>query len=234
MKVTICACASRSLIDRERVAQVAAVLDRKGYEVTLSADLCRALSAGSPEVAAMAAGRVVACYPRAVQALFAWRGELTDAPVDIRSGEADAVLRQLGIDEPAGADESLVAAYRRQLAVFPVESGTDAWFPVLDRTRCTGCGKCHDFCLFGVYARDDRGVVVAAPEACKNNCPACARMCPSRAVIFPKYDKSPINGGLEEEESFDPAEMDALYRERLRMRLQQRRTDVSLLKKRKS
>jgi hypothetical protein len=56
-------------------------------------------------------------------------------------------------------------------------------------------------------------------------------MCPNKAIIFPKYGKSPINGGTEEEETFDPQDMDKMYRERLRMRLQERRVGVSLLKR---
>ena len=55
-------------------------------------------------------------------------------------------------------------------------------------------------------------------------------MCPSKAIIFPKYEKSPVNGGLDEEEHFAPEEMDAMYRERLKMRLAQRKAGVSLLK----
>ncbi len=37
-------------------------------------------------------------------------------------------------------------------------------------------------------------MVVAHPESCKNNCPACARICPETAIIFPKVGESPING----------------------------------------
>ena len=28
------------------------------------------------------------------------------------------------------------------------------WYPVIDRDRCTGCGVCYDYCLFGTYARE--------------------------------------------------------------------------------
>jgi Pyruvate/2-oxoacid:ferredoxin oxidoreductase delta subunit len=68
-----------------------------------------------------------------------------------------------------------------------------AWFPVIDYDRCAGCKQCANFCLFGVFSTDG-GVRVATPAACKTNCPACARMCPQAAIIFPHYPTGPING----------------------------------------
>jgi MinD superfamily P-loop ATPase len=65
---------------------------------------------------------------------------------------------------------------------------------VIDRGRCTQCRKCLSFCLFSVYEFADGEVRVARPANCKNNCPACARVCPARAIIFPKCKDSPING----------------------------------------
>jgi ferredoxin len=62
-----------------------------------------------------------------------------------------------------------------------------SWFPVIDYNRCSGCGQCADFCLFGVYQKDETRVLVINPQQCKNNCPACARICPETAIIFPKY-----------------------------------------------
>ena len=32
------------------------------------------------------------------------------------------------------------------------------------------------------------------PANCKTNCPACARICPQVAIVFPKHKTSPING----------------------------------------
>jgi NAD-dependent dihydropyrimidine dehydrogenase PreA subunit len=69
-----------------------------------------------------------------------------------------------------------------------------AWFPVIDYDRCAGCKQCANFCLFGVFSTDDGGVRVATPASCKTNCPACARMCPQSAIIFPHYPTGPING----------------------------------------
>ena len=69
------------------------------------------------------------------------------------------------------------------------------WFPVVDYDRCQDCRQCLQFCLFGVYAADEGGKVrVAKPENCKTGCPACARICPQAAIIFPKYAEGPISG----------------------------------------
>jgi len=40
----------------------------------------------------------------------------------------------------------------------------------------------------------DGRVQVTNPEGCKTGCPACARICPEVAIIFPKYENSPVNG----------------------------------------
>ncbi len=76
------------------------------------------------------------------------------------------------------------------------------WYPVIDRERCTGCGICHDYCLFSTYRRDDQSpppqrVRVASPLNCKPGCPACARLCGSGALIFPFCPEPSLNGALE-------------------------------------
>jgi MinD superfamily P-loop ATPase len=157
-----------------------------------------------------------------------WLGLKAGTVVDMRSTGADKILSDLHIPDPDDLPEK--DAYVEQIRNLPVEEGCDAWYPVLDKERCRECGKCHDFCLFGVYAIENGRTRVAQPRNCKNNCPACARMCPSKAIIFPKYEKSPINGGLDDEEQFNPQETEAMYRERLRYKLQQRRAGVSLTK----
>ncbi|MDA8020080.1 MAG: ferredoxin family protein [Thermoanaerobaculia bacterium] len=73
--------------------------------------------------------------------------------------------------------------------------GWTPWFPVIDYDRCTNCMQCLSFCLFGVYDVDDeQRIDVAQPQRCKTNCPACSRVCPEVAILFPKYRHGPING----------------------------------------
>lgn len=69
------------------------------------------------------------------------------------------------------------------------------WFPVIDYTRCTNCMQCLSFCLFDVYGvSSDNKIQVQNNDNCKTNCPACSRVCPEVAIMFPKYQQGPING----------------------------------------
>jgi NAD-dependent dihydropyrimidine dehydrogenase PreA subunit len=68
---------------------------------------------------------------------------------------------------------------------------------VIDYDRCTNCMQCLSFCLFGVYGVDgEKQIQVQNNDNCKTNCPACSRVCPEAAIMFPKYKAGPINGDL--------------------------------------
>ncbi len=69
------------------------------------------------------------------------------------------------------------------------------WFPVIDYDRCTNCMQCLTFCLFDVYGVDAaQKIQVQNNDNCKTDCPACSRVCPEVAILFPKYKSGPING----------------------------------------
>ncbi len=69
------------------------------------------------------------------------------------------------------------------------------WYPVIDFSRCTNCMECIDFCLFGVYGIDQaETILVEQPDNCRKGCPACSRVCPENAIIFPQH-KSPAIAG---------------------------------------
>ena len=71
------------------------------------------------------------------------------------------------------------------------------WFPVIDFDRCTNCMQCLTFCLFDVYGVDaEQKITVQNQDNCKTDCPACSRVCPEVAILFPKYGKGPINGDV--------------------------------------
>lgn len=82
------------------------------------------------------------------------------------------------------------------------------WFPVIDYDRCTNCMQCLSFCLFGVYGVDDaKQIQVQNNDNCKTNCPACSRVCPEAAIMFPKYKAGPINGDLVSASDLDREKM---------------------------
>lgn len=69
------------------------------------------------------------------------------------------------------------------------------WYPVIDFSRCTNCMECIDFCLFGVYGIDSvETIVVEQADNCRKGCPACSRVCPENAIMFPQH-KSPAIAG---------------------------------------
>lgn len=69
------------------------------------------------------------------------------------------------------------------------------WYPVIDYSRCTNCMECIDFCLFGVYGLDDHErILVEQQDNCKKGCPACSRVCPANAIIFPEHKTPAIAG----------------------------------------
>jgi len=134
---------------------------------------------------------VAACAPRAVKTLLAHAGipEKHAAAVEV----AD-VRGNRGCDASATPPELPGSAETAERLDAPADA--PRWFPVIDKSRCTACGACVEFCLFGVHAKlDDGTVAVVEPGECKDKCPACARICPTNAVIFPKFDSAPINGG---------------------------------------
>jgi NAD-dependent dihydropyrimidine dehydrogenase PreA subunit len=75
------------------------------------------------------------------------------------------------------------------------ESKENRWYPVIDYNRCTNCLECIDFCLFGVYGIDHKErILVENQDNCKRGCPACSRVCPVNAIIFPEHKTPAIAG----------------------------------------
>lgn len=86
--------------------------------------------------------------------------------------------------------------------------GWKPWFPVIDYQRCTNCMQCLSFCLFDVYGVDAGGKIkVQKSHNCKTDCPACSRVCPEVAILFPKYKAGPINGDAVKQEDLQREKM---------------------------
>ena len=52
-----------------------------------------------------------------------------------------------------------------------------------------------NFCLFGVYGLDQsESLAIDQPDACRPGCPACSRICPQGAIMFPDHHDPAISG----------------------------------------
>ena len=196
MKILYCGCEYCDIIEKEKKQSVYTALADSGMDVVAIPDLCQVAAkerALLKDIAASGELAVVACFPRAVKALFDFAGLGKKVKLhffNMRTSSAEEILGKLKINN---------SKKRNGKNGIKSKSGKKAWipwFPVIEYGRCVNCKQCLSFCLFGVYELSKMGkVIVAKPENCKTNCPACAKVCPKSAIIFPKYSDSPINGG---------------------------------------
>jgi NAD-dependent dihydropyrimidine dehydrogenase PreA subunit len=124
----------------------------------------------------------------------------------LRGGEDEVRLARLRagagpegeVHDIAGLDVNQVVALVDQVRdtrAVPAQARWKPWFPVIDYSRCTNCMQCLSFCLFDVYGVSGEGKIQVRNQTnCKTDCPACSRVCPEVAILFPKYKSGPING----------------------------------------
>jgi NAD-dependent dihydropyrimidine dehydrogenase PreA subunit len=126
-------------------------------------------------------------YVEEVRRIAAECRERRAAKQAAQAAQAPPAMVELGLPSAHGGrqfgPEQLLSAPNRR------------WYPVIDYSRCTNCLECLDFCLFGVYGVDalDR-IFVETQDSCKKGCPACSRVCPENAIIFPDYKTPAIAG----------------------------------------
>jgi Pyruvate/2-oxoacid:ferredoxin oxidoreductase delta subunit len=124
---------------------------------------------------------------------------------------AEATTDQVRFTNVRGfTDEQIVGAVESVRAESKAvqHGGWKPWYPVIDYDRCTNCMQCLSFCLFGVYGADREGnIQVQNQDNCKTNCPACSRVCPEAAIMFPKYKAGPINGDVVKDEDLQREKM---------------------------
>ena len=114
--------------------------------------------------------------------------------VTVLLGDSQVQLRDL--DGLALAEVVSRVDQLREEAAAPVPGKWKPWFPVIDYKRCTKCMQCLSFCLFDVYGVSTDGKIQVQNQTnCKTDCPACSRVCPEVAILFPKYRHGPIHGG---------------------------------------
>jgi NAD-dependent dihydropyrimidine dehydrogenase PreA subunit len=189
-----CHCAYYQIVHEQTKSAILNALKNTGTEFQAVADLCQMSANRDPALKLWAKAesiKIIACYPRAVRWLFHAGG----APLS----QGDIEFFNMRVDGAEKIISSLAGGHVRSHpskdANLEKTGDWIPWFPVIDYDRCKNCKQCLNFCLFGVYKLSVEGKVeVCNPANCKTNCPACARLCPQSAIIFPKYSDSPING----------------------------------------
>lgn len=190
-KILFCNCGGK-IIEEARKNEIAEFLNTSTTDVIHLSDLC-GLSVTEKERTHLLLKDaeellIIACYPRTVHILLKAVGiDSTTIPTKIlnfKELDNEAIFNAVHLSnenaDPTSSIETL-----------STDDEWISWYPIIDKERCTNCGQCANFCLFGVYDNTDQKVNVVYPQGCKNNCPACARICPHTAIIFPKY----VHGG---------------------------------------
>lgn len=213
--ILLCRCEHFNAVPGEAVAAVRAALADVPGDVTEVDDLCGLAARHDERLARLVASGpvvVVACYPRAVKWLLAFAGASFDGDsvrlLNMRTQGVDEIMAALTAGAEVEPTAGSAAADQDAPPAAAIPADWKPWFPILDYDRCIDCGQCMSFCLFGVYDLDADGrVVVAQPANCKTNCPACARVCPEAAIMFPKHAQSPINGAEPSSDDQAPAQV---------------------------
>jgi len=187
-KVFFCRCGAK-LIGNERLEEISAFLQQMGHPYVEISDLCGCAVDRKSETRELFTVvdqvLIIACYPRGVKLL------LENCGIDHQSLNAEYLnFRELSNDQIFAAVTTFFTVQIPENIVLSLRGAAEwpSWYPMIDYSRCNACGQCADFCLFGVYDKLDNKVVVTNPKGCKNNCPACARICPQIAIVFPKYE----------------------------------------------
>lgn len=174
-------------------------LQDASVKVTVLSDLCGMVALNKDKLEGLFSEEseimVIGCYKRTMTLLFD----------QIRDNLVPDTTEHLNlIDETVETATKKIAAFKegakRTVDHMEItgESDWPSWYPIIDTARCTNCGQCADFCLFGVYEKSETHPEVVHPQGCKNGCPACGRICPTTAIIFPKYKHGGAIGGSDE------------------------------------
>jgi len=192
--ILFCNCGYSEIIDHTIKAKILDALASSELNFEVVQDLCGLAVEKDCRLKGWAGAdslTVIGCYPRTVKWLF----KMADAELDsektkflnMRTSSAEEIIASLFGEKTPCGDKQEIGLEEK--------GGWVPWFPVIDYDRCKNCKQCLNFCLFGVYELSEtEQVQVTNPAGCKTNCPACAKVCPHNAIIFPKYPDSPING----------------------------------------
>lgn len=197
-KIVFCNCGSKN-IGVDRMNRLDCLVQNTDAEVIKISDLCGLSVSNKDSLGHIFSSTdeilLIACYPRTINLILQHSEIQFDNTqlklLNVRESNDETVFNKI---------ESFCTEVTGEHSYIEFKSDEEwpSWYPIIDQNRCTNCGQCANFCLFGVYEMKDKKVHVVNPSGCKNNCPACARICPQTAIIFPKYQQGGAIGGSDQ------------------------------------
>ena len=184
-KIILCTCNNRGRTEQSISNSILAKLQDKNIHILEVEDLCGAAvsDASACKFLLKDSECIIACSEKAIKAILDYIN--FDQAINIQEINVKTkqeLLKYIGNLADGTATQELITS-------------PDRWNPFIDSSLCTNCGLCYEFCIFQVYTKNEEGeVCITNPSACKDNCPACARLCPQGAIVFPKHPESSING----------------------------------------
>ncbi len=233
--VVVCHCRA-GLVSEKYIDNILAELQFRDVDILELDDLCAIAVNEKSLLKDIAANYpfkiVIACYPRAVKSILEQGGIDfgTYHVMNFRELSAGQILSAISGDykkppvnknvtdqvDNTGTGKSVynyrfnIPAGKANHHVNKTDLDVPAWYPVIESSSCSLCGKCAKFCMFGVYKIDKKNLEVTNPLSCKNNCPACARLCPESAIIFPRWPENSVLSGAERGKEVEPVKQDSM------------------------
>ncbi len=226
-QVYICNCKNDGKLEKEKINNLTKVLSTCDVDITQIEDICASVIENPKSLQNLFQNKkttLFACEPRAMEWLLKY--------IDINKSDID--YHNINSFKLESVNTMFETGVSSQNTTINYVDKTKPWYPIIDFERCTHCLKCLNFCLFGVYTIDkNKKIAVENPMNCKDMCPACSRVCPEQAIIFPKHSDSSLSGKIIENIDEDSNLIEEMQNDDIYNVLEKRRKKLNtkLLKK---
>ncbi|MDA3800298.1 MAG: hypothetical protein PF692_14625 [Kiritimatiellae bacterium] len=187
-KIILCTCRNRGRTEQSVINSILDKLQTRNVHIVELEDFCDIAVTNTSVCKSLLENSecIIACSEKAIKAILDYIN--VEKSINIKGVNTETeeeLLKYIDSLDQGDATKEIVSA-------------SDSWNPFIERSLCTNCGQCYEFCIFKVYSKNEKGeICITNPSACKDNCPACARLCPQGAIVFPKHPEPSINGSAE-------------------------------------